>query len=85
MVRGVSPAFKLRVEIQMSGKYPLAKTRQTDAEIDLQDLFKEYWSSEKNNFIVLSQSYSQTSPLVSDSEAQRTSLSMERTTSTVGP
>jgi hypothetical protein len=56
MCRGVSPASKLRAEIQMSGKYPLAKTRQTDAEIDLQDLFKEYWSSEKNNFIVLSQS-----------------------------
>jgi hypothetical protein len=70
MRRGVSPASKLSAEIQMSGKYPLAKTRQTDAaEINLQDLFNEYWSSENNDFIVLSQSSSPTNPLINDSEA----------------
>jgi hypothetical protein len=56
MCRGVSPPSKLRAEIQMSGKYPFAKTRQIDADIDLQDLFNEYWSSKENHFMVPRQS-----------------------------
>ena len=84
MCRGLSPTSELRAEIHMSGKFIWGKNRQANGVIDLQSLFNDYWSSNGHEFTVPSQSRSPTSPLVSDREAQRTSFSMESTTSTVG-
>jgi len=49
-----------------------AKHRQANEDIDLDDLFSDYWSSHENEFIVPSQSLSPTSPhKCSDREGQR--------------
>jgi len=75
----------MRIEIQMrSGHLIWAKNRLASELIDLQALFDDYWSSNKHEFTVPSKSSSPTSPLVFDHEAQRTSLSLESSTSTTG-
>jgi hypothetical protein len=57
MCRGVSPASKMLVEIQMrSGHLFWAKDRLASEVIDLQVLFNDYLSSNKHEFTVLSQS-----------------------------
>ena len=54
-----------------SSHLPWAKNEQTIKEIDLQEPFNDYWSTKEHKITVLGQSYSPTSPPVSDGEAQR--------------
>ena len=57
----------LRVEIRMkSGHSFWAKYREESEVVKLDGLFSDYWSSSNHDFIVLSQSLSQTSPHRSD-------------------
>jgi hypothetical protein len=57
MRRGVSPISKLRAEIQIkSGHLIWTKNREGNEVIDLQELFNEYWTSNKREFTVPSQS-----------------------------
>jgi len=68
----------MRAEIQMRSSHLFwVKYRLASEMIDLQELFNDYWSSNKQDFTLPSQSSSLTGPLVSDGEAQRTLLSME--------
>ena len=47
----------MSVEIQMkSGYLFLAKTQQTNENIDLQELFNDYWNSNKRELLVSSES-----------------------------
>ena len=67
----------MRVEIQLkSGHLPWAKKEQGYKEIDLQELFKEYWTSKAHELPVGGQSdhptIPTTCPLIADREAQRT-------------
>ena len=59
-----------------SGHLLWTKNRQTSEAIDLQALFDDYWSSNKHEFTVPSQSRSRSGPLISDRKGQR-SLSLE--------
>ena len=62
----------MRMEIRMkSGHRPFAKTGQTSEDIDIEELFDRYWTSDAHKFIVLSQSCSLASLLISDREGQR--------------
>ena len=62
----------LRVEIQIkSGHLHWPKKIQNIKEIDIQKPFHEYWSSGEHELTALGRSSSQTSPLLSDGEAQR--------------
>ena len=46
----------MRVDVQrITGPLLFRKTRQTNELIDLQELFDEYWSSDKGQFTVPSQ------------------------------
>ena len=55
--RDVSPTSHIRVEVQMkSGHSVWAKYREASEDIDLDGLFSEYWSSNKHEFTILSQS-----------------------------
>ena len=57
----------LRAKAQMkSGHSVWAKYREASDVIDLDGLFKDYWSSNNREFTVLSQSFSPTSPHRSD-------------------
>jgi len=57
MCRETSPTSEIRVEIQrISGNLLWAKNRQANNVIDLQGLFDDYWSSNKLEFTVPSQS-----------------------------
>ena len=59
MCRDVTPASKMHAEVQLkSGHLFWAKYRQTNEPIDLQAIFNEYWTSNKREFIVPSQSRS---------------------------
>ena len=70
--RDISPTSNLRVEIQIkSGHLHWAKKIQNVKEIDIQKQFNEYWTSGQHELMVLGWSSSQTSPLISDGEAQR--------------
>ena len=63
----------MRVEIQVrSGHLKWAKKEQGSKEIDLQELFDEYWASKAHELPVRSQSESPISLLSADREAQRT-------------
>ena len=84
MYRGVSPTSEVRVLIQMSSPLSWAKNRLASEPIDVQALYNEYWRSTKREFTVPSKASSPTSPLVSDHEAQRTSLLLETITGIVG-
>jgi len=70
--REVSPTTKMRVEVQMKSSHlPWAKKEQTTKEIDLENLFNIYWSSTAHELTVPGKSWSPTSPIISDREAQR--------------
>ena len=70
--RGISPATKMSVEVQMkSGHLPWAKKEETTKEIDLENLFNIYWTSKAHELTVSGQSWSPASPLIPDGEAQR--------------
>jgi hypothetical protein len=57
MRRGVSPTSDMRAGVQAkSGHSFWAKYREVDDVVDLQELFKDYWASKKNEFTVTSQS-----------------------------
>jgi hypothetical protein len=57
MYSGVSPTSDVRVEIQMSSGYFFwAQNRYAAEVIDLQELFNGYWSSNKHEFTLPSQS-----------------------------
>jgi len=57
MCREISATPEIRVEIQrITGNLLWAKTRQVNYVIDLQGLFGDYWSSNKHEFTVPSQS-----------------------------
>jgi len=57
MCRKISPTSEIRVEIQrITGNLFWAKSRQADDVIDLQEIFGDYWSSNKHEFTVPSQS-----------------------------
>ena len=61
----------MRVELRMRVGYSFwAKTRENDYVIDIQGLLDDYWSSDKREFTVLSQSRSPTRPSISDIEPQ---------------
>ena len=65
--RGVSPVSQIRAEIRMkSGHSIWAKYREASEDIDLHELFSDYWSSDHHEFTVLSQSLSPTGPRKSD-------------------
>ena len=52
--RDISPTSEMRVEIQRTtGSLFLPKKQQANDVIDLQELFDEYWSSDKREFTVL--------------------------------
>jgi hypothetical protein len=59
-----------------SSHLPWAKKDQNVKEIGLQKLFNEYWTSKEHELTVPGRSYSPTSGLISDTEAQR-SLMLE--------
>ena len=54
-----------------SGHLPWAKKEETTKEIDLENLFDTYWTSKAHDLTVSGQSWSPTSPLIPDGEAQR--------------
>ena len=57
MCRDVCPTSEMRAQIQMkSGHSIWAKYKQSDEVIDLQELFSDYWSSDKHEFMVPSES-----------------------------
>ena len=61
MYRDVSPTSQIRAEVRMkSGVSVWTKYRETGGVIDLDGLFREYWSSSNREFTVLSQSLSPT-------------------------
>ena len=56
MRRDISPASEMRLDVhRITGHLFFAKNRQTNEVIDLQELFSEYWGSEKSQFTVSSQ------------------------------
>ena len=85
MCRGVSPISDVRVLIQMNNPLIWAKKRLASEPIDVQALYNEYWGSTKHEFSVPSKSSSPNSLLISDHEAQRTSLSLETIIGIFGP
>ena len=55
--RDIFPTSEMRVDVQrIIGHLFFAKSRQTNEVIDLQELFNEYWSADKSQFTVPSQS-----------------------------
>ena len=67
--RDVSSISKIRAEIHMrSGLSLWAKIRQKSADIDIQELLKEYWDSIEHEFTVPSQSRPPTSPPISNTK-----------------
>ena len=85
MCRDISPISEMRIETQMrSGHLLSAKSRLASGLIDAQAIYNDYWGSTKHEFTVPSESSSPVSSLVSDHEAQRTSLSLEGITSIIG-
>jgi len=63
----------MRVEIQLkSGPLQWGKKEQGSKEIDLQELFDEYWTSKAHELLVRGQSESPISSLIADRKAQRT-------------
>ena len=55
--RDISPTSEMRVDVQrITGHLFFAKSRQTNELIDLQELFNEYWSSDKRQFTIPRQS-----------------------------
>jgi hypothetical protein len=69
MSRIVSPLSEIRVEVRMSGAYPLlSKMEQTRNEIDIQSVFNVYWNTNEHVFTVSSQSWPSNGPLISDRE-----------------
>jgi len=55
--RDISPTSEMRVDVQRKTGYLfLAKSRETNDLIDLQGLFKDYWSSDMREFTVRSKS-----------------------------
>ena len=64
--REVSPTSQIRVEARMKiGHSVWAKYRESSEVIDLDGLFSDYWSSNHDEFTVMSQSSSPTSPCIS--------------------
>ena len=69
--REVSPTSQIRADVRMkSGHSVWAKYREASEVIDLDGLFDDYWSSNKDNFTVLSQSLSLPSPIRSDQKGR---------------
>ena len=65
----------MRIEIQVkSGHLKWAKKEQGSEEIDLQELFDEYWASKAHELPVRGQSASPIISLIANREAQRTLL-----------
>ena len=72
MYRDVSPTSQIRAEVRMNSSHSVwAKYRDAGEVIELDGLFRDYWSSNNHEFIVLSQSFSPTSPHRPDYEGQR--------------
>jgi len=66
----------MTVEIQIkSGHRPWAKREQVTKQIDLAKIFSDYWTTKERELTQLGWSSSQTSPLISDAEAQRSLMS----------
>jgi len=76
--RDVSPTSQIRAEVRTKiGHSFWAKYREANEVIDLDGLFRDYWSSNNREFTVLSQSLSPAGPrIASDREGQRL-LSLE--------
>ena len=67
MYRDVSPTSQIRTEVRMkSGHSVWTKYREAGEIIELDGLFRDYWSSNEREFTVLSQSLSPTSLRRSD-------------------
>jgi len=72
--RDVSPTSQMLINIEVrmkSGHLFRGKYREASEVIDLRGLFNEYWCSNTQEFIVMSQSLSPSSPRIPDSEGQR--------------
>ena len=71
--RDVSPTSRIRAEVRMKHGHSFwTKYREGKGVIDLDGLFREYWSSNNHEFTVLSESLSPTGPRISsDREGQR--------------
>ena len=70
--REISPATKMSVEVQMKSSPLLwAKKEEINKEIDLENLFNIYWTSQAHELTVPGQSWSPTSPRIPDGKAQR--------------
>src|SRR5258706_966927 len=73
--RDICPTSQIRAEVRIKKFW--ARHREARQVIDLNEVFREYWSSSDNEFTVLSQSFTpKPSPRRSDWEEQRP-LSLE--------
>ena len=62
----------MRLEIQVtSGYLPWANKGRASKEIDLQNLFNDYWTSKADELALLGQSWFPISSILSDRETQR--------------
>ena len=58
MYSDVSPTSQIRTQVRMtSGHLVWTKHREAGEVIDLDELFRDYWSSNNREFTVLSQSF----------------------------
>ena len=64
--RDICPTSQIRAEVRMKKKFSAWHYWEARQVIDLHGLFSDYWSSSDNEFTVLGQSLSPTSPLRSD-------------------
>jgi len=72
MCRDLSPTSQIGAEVRMKRGHSFWATyREASEAVDLDGLFKDYWSSNNHKFTVLSLSLSPTSPCISDREPQR--------------
>jgi hypothetical protein len=69
MCRSVPPTSELRVDTRMRKAFaPWAKWKQTGNEINIGELFNDYWNTNNCEFTVSSQSRPGNGPLISDRE-----------------
>jgi len=66
----------MSIGIQIKSRHlPWAKREQATKEIDFEKLFSDYWTTKERELTQLGSLSSQTSPLISDAEAQRSLMS----------
>ena len=69
--RDIYPTSDVRVEIQIkSGRLSWGQKDRNTKKIDIKKFFNEYWTSEQHNPTIPGRSFSQTSLLSTDGEAQ---------------